>query len=106
MPKLKRVSAAHSARLATMRKRRQREDLVKRQQERERDAQRYLRSRLLSHPEVNSEERGREHTAEAHGSERIDPEILGQHEQECNVSSRQLLVDDRERRREEQVLLL
>ena len=102
MPKLKRTSVALCVRLAKIRKRRQRENLVKRQQERERDAQRHLRSR--SHPEVN-EERGRERAAEVF--ERIDPERIREQEHERNVSSRkQLPVDNRERRREKQVFIV
>ena len=102
MPKQRRASVAHSVRQAKIRKRRQRENLFKREQERVRDAQRYLRARFRFHPEVDSKEHATEE--EAHRSERFDMrdmERLRQRHEPNASSQRQPHVDNR---REEQIL--
>ena len=105
MPKLRRASVAHNARQAKIRKRRQRENLFKREQERVRDAQRYLHSRFRSHPEADFKEHATE--KETHRSERLDMHDMERLRQrnELNVSSRRQPLDI-DNRREEQVFII
>ena len=77
MPKLKRKSASKAASEAKKRKEIQREDPLKRQQERQRDSLRHLRSsanRDDSYSPLGSVQRRRERNTETHQISRLDSE--------------------------------
>ena len=93
-PKRKRVSSVHSTRQAKRRKQNQR-------QREQQDLGSHAMSDLIT-----SEERRREHNAEAHKLARLDPETR-QREQERNTAARrQFWMENPERRIEEQVCWL
>lgn len=103
MPKLKCVSSSHSASQAKKRKKNQREDPVKRQQERQCDSLRHQLN-LNRQDRSDSEERGerrRERNTEAHRTACLDTERIQQEQGRNTAAHRQVRLRNPERRREE-----
>ena len=102
MPKLKRASSSSSVSQANKWKRTQREDPVK---ERQRDSLRYQPDSSDNSSPCgcqDSEERRRQHDAEAHRNARRDPERRREEQHRDTTAHRRVRMEEPERRREEQ----
>ena len=105
MPKLKRASSSSSVSQVKKWKRTQREDLVKRQQERHRDLHRHQQDSSDNFdPRVcqDFEERRRQRDAEANRNARCDPERRREEQRRNTTAHRRVRMEEPERRKEEQ----
>ena len=102
MPKFKRASSSYSLSRAKKRMKTQRDDPVKRQQERLRDSSRHHLDSSHSRSREDPEERRRQRNTEARRTSRLDPERRRDEQEQNTATRRQVRLANTERRRAEQ----